>query len=115
MNELSLPLLVAFGGAAGAITRYGVGTRLPGPTATLLVNVLGSAAAGALLTADLPDGVVAVTAIGFCGAFTTFSSFAVNVSEAAADGRYGLAAADAAGTLVTALFGVGIGCLFIGL
>lgn len=114
MNELSLPLLVAFGGAAGAITRYGVGTRLPGPTATLLVNVLGSAAAGALLTADLPDGVVAVTAIGFCGAFTTFSSFAVEVVDRVDRGDRPGALGYAIVTLGTALLGAVLGAVAVG-
>ncbi|WP_311170743.1 fluoride efflux transporter FluC [Halobellus ordinarius] len=115
-GSLPTPLLVGFGGAAGALCRYAVDVALDGGRpSTFAVNVLGSIALGALVAASPAEPTLAFAGTGFCGAFTTFSSFAVNVADAAADGRYGVAAADAAGTLVTALFGVGIGGLIAGL
>jgi CrcB protein len=116
LDSLPTPLLVGFGGAAGALCRYAVDVGLDGGRqSTFAVNVLGSIALGALVAASPAAPTLALAGTGFCGAFTTFSSFAVNVADAAADGRYGVAAADAAGTLVTALFGVGIGGLIVGL
>lgn len=109
MSGFATALLVGIGGAGGALARYGVGTRLPGSTATVVVNVLGSAAAGALLAAELPDSTVAIAAIGFCGAFTTFSSFAVEVADRLDRDDHAAAAWYASVTLATALLGVGAG------
>ena len=76
-------LLVGLGGAAGATTRFLLGTRIAAPErATLAVNVLGGFVLG-LLTGGAAGGPVALAiGIGFCGAFTTFSSFAVETTEA---------------------------------
>jgi len=79
-------LAVAVGGAVGAMARHGVGmfaTALGGaalPWSTLAVNVCGSWALGLFMwllpaTAITPAVRVGLT-IGFCGGFTTFSTFA---------------------------------------
>ena len=73
------PLLVALGAAVGAPLRYLVSLRLPGERATLLVNVVGSAVLGALVRPS--PSVAALVGIGFCGALTTFSTFAVEVAR----------------------------------
>ncbi len=72
-------LLVALGAAAGAPVRFLVGRLLPGPRSTLLVNVVGSALLG-LLVHPSPS-TYALVGTGFCGALTTFSTFAVEVVE----------------------------------
>jgi CrcB protein len=72
-------LLVALGAAVGAPARYAAAQVLPGPRATLLVNVLGSALLGLLLHASA--GTVALVGAGFCGAFTTYATFAVEVAQ----------------------------------
>ena len=114
-TSLLSAVLVGVGGMAGAVSRHTVDQRVVGKWSTVTVNVLGSIALGVLATAPVGDAAATLAGTGFCGAFTTFSSFAVNVSEAAANGRYRLAAIDAAGTLVTALVGVGIGAGLAGL
>lgn len=104
-------LLVGAGGALGALARYAVGLWLPGRTAdTLAVNVLGSFALGAL-TATLADGTALLTTfgVGFCGAFTTFSSFAVETVTLYEDGERRAAVENAAANLVGALVAVGAG------
>ena len=73
------PLLVALGAAVGAPTRFLVGRALPGTRATLAVNVAGSALLGALV--GVPADTVALVGVGFCGAFTTYSTFAVEVVQ----------------------------------
>lgn len=80
---LTRVLLVGLAGAAGAMSRYGlqlaVGARAF-PWGTLSINVLGSLAIGVVLAVatarDWPSSVVAPVAVGFLGAFTTFSTFA---------------------------------------
>lgn len=78
--------LVAAGGAAGSCLRYllGQAVGVTGfPIATLLVNVLGSAAMGALVgVAAHWDGFNAhlrpLLMVGLLGGFTTFSSFSLD-------------------------------------
>ena len=85
MSELSI-LAIAIGGAFGSVSRFLVARemeRLLGnflPYGTLVVNVLGSLALGWLATVFLarPEINVALRlgiAVGFLGAFTTFSTF----------------------------------------
>lgn len=75
-------LSVGLGGAAGAAARFLLGTRIATPgRATLAVNVLGCFVLG-LLTGGGVGGQVALgVGVGFCGSFTTFSSFAVETTE----------------------------------
>lgn len=81
-------LAIAAGGAIGALARYGVtlllahriGTSFP--WGTLAVNGAGSLLLGLLVglaDADprLPPAAKALVGTGFCGAFTTFSTFSV--------------------------------------
>lgn len=80
-------LLVALGGALGALARFGVASALPRrydgdfPVATLLINVTGCAIIGFFLAAvngrwsALPTAWTYVVPIGFVGAYTTFSTY----------------------------------------
>src|SRR4051812_42523795 len=81
-------LLVGAGGAAGSMARYGVSfimskiIAIPFPFATFTINVLGSLLIGVLfgLTARnqwMEQGGYLLLASGFCGGFTTFSTFAL--------------------------------------
>jgi fluoride exporter len=75
-------LLVFLGGGTGSICRYWVarwfGTAT-WPIATLTVNLLGCFVLGLLLTQRdrLGSDGLLLLATGFCGGFTTFSTFAV--------------------------------------
>ena len=82
-------LAIAAGGACGALLRFWISQGMHGllgrgfPFGTLVVNVSGSAAMGALYIAfferhDIaPEWRAAIT-IGFLGAFTTFSTFSMD-------------------------------------
>jgi CrcB protein len=93
---------VAAAGAAGSVLRYAIGlafARLPlaFPLGTLLVNVLGAFLIGLFarwLSAPALDPAwrIAVT-VGFCGGFTTFSTFSAELITMAQEGRLARAAA----------------------
>lgn len=75
------PALVGLGGMGGALARYLVGRTFadgPFPLPTLLVNLLGSFLFGLVLGFGAGDRVVLLVGIGFCGAFTTYATFAVD-------------------------------------
>jgi CrcB protein len=102
-------LLVALGGFAGAISRYGVALALPEtfPWGTLAVNVLGSFVLGVLLyERHLADALSAETRLvagtGFLSSFTTYSTFALETVELAPR----LAVANVAGTYTLGLVAV---------
>jgi fluoride exporter len=92
---------VAFGGALGAPARYGVSRLIPPhpgvfPWATFWTNVSGSLALGFLLVCILerfpPTRYVRpFVATGFLGAYTTFSTFAVDGDLLVRDGHVALA------------------------
>lgn len=103
-------LAVGAGGTFGALARHAVGERVERRALdTLAVNVLGSLLLGIVLGAPV-DGVARLAAgAGFCGAFTTFSSFAVETVRLAEDDRPRLAVANAVGSLALALPAVLLG------
>jgi CrcB protein len=75
--------LVGLAGAAGAVSRYAIGVGIgvrSFPIATLLINVAGSAVLGWVLSGPgagrWSTTVTTAVAVGFLGAFTTFSTFA---------------------------------------
>lgn len=84
MNRI---LLISLGAAAGANARYWIGVwalQRIGPRfpyGTLFVNVTGSLILGFLVALAaqklLPEPWRLILAVGFCGSYTTFSSYAV--------------------------------------
>lgn len=98
-------LAVGGGGAAGAVCRYVVGLRLTGRRSLVVVDVAGSVALGAVLAAPVGPAFVLAIGVGFCGAFTTFSSLAVEAVTTAADGNPGAAVRFVVGTVLLAVGG----------
>jgi len=112
--------LVGIAGAAGAVSRYGVGLLAERSLGahfafgTLLVNVLGCLALGFLL--ELDRGTTLVTnpvrmllAVGFLGAFTTFSTFGYETLRYFQDGASQLALINVSANLV-----LGLGAVWLG-
>jgi len=86
VETLTKYLAVAGGGAVGAMLRYYLGgsvlsrTAAPFPTATFVINVTGSFIIGfflTLVTERIPvnPNLRLAVAVGFVGAYTTFSTF----------------------------------------
>lgn len=92
-------LLVALGGALGAVARFGVSSALPRidfPWHTLLVNLVGSFLLGYLfLDHGMEHGPRLLVAVGFLGAFTTLSTYGVETVGLVREGQARLAAANA--------------------
>jgi CrcB protein len=108
--SLASAALVGVGGVCGALARHLVGERVEtGTLDTLAVNVLGSFALGAVVALPGPESVVLVAGTGFCGAFTTFSTFAFETVRLFETGERRRALANALGTLVGALVAVLLG------
>lgn len=101
-------LLVAAGGAAGAVARYGLGvqaSRAFGPAwpyGTLIANVLGGLLMG-LLAGSIWGGqerMRLLLGVGMLGGFTTFSAFSLETARMIEDRAYGQAGLYAAGSVV---------------
>ncbi|MDB2236277.1 CrcB family protein [Halorubrum ezzemoulense] len=103
VSPLLATALVGVGGALGAAGRHAVGLRIEGRRSVLLVNALGSLALGAVSAAPIGSAATLLFGVGFCGAFTTFSSFAVGAVRTASETGVRAAATLAASNLAAAL------------
>lgn len=113
-------LLIAAGGALGAVARQAAWVLVEGralfgvPLGLLLVNVAGSFAAGVVAAytaarSSPADPLRAFFAIGFLGAFTTFSAFSVENVALLREGSWARAGAHAAAHLVLSIAAAGLG------
>ena len=118
---MSMILSIAAGGAAGAVGRYlamiGVGQFMGHgyPYGTLIINVIGSFALGALievfaLTWSPRPELRAFFVVGLLGAFTTFSTFSMDVVTLIERGEFLPAA-----TYIIASVVLSVAALFIGM
>jgi CrcB protein len=105
--------LVGVGGALGAASRHAVSLRTEGRRSVLLVNAAGSFALGAVAAAPIGSTAALLLGVGFCGAFTTFSSFTVSTVRAASETGGRAAAAVAASNLAAALVAFRLGSLLV--
>ncbi len=94
-------LIVGLGGAVGAMLRYLIGL-IPlkegfiFPVKTLFINILGCFVIGLLVALsiklnNLNEKTILFLKAGFCGGFTTFSTFALESSDLIKGGHTGLA------------------------
>ena len=116
MTAGSLPVvaLVGAGGTLGAVSRHAVGLRVEGARSVLVVNALGSFALGAVSAAPIGSTAALLFGVGFCGAFTTFSSFAIATVRAATETGTRAAAGVAASNLTAALIAFLLGSFAVG-
>jgi CrcB protein len=114
---------VAAGGMVGAVLRYLVmiaAARLFGqgfPYGTIIVNVVGSFAMGALVEAmtlrfDLTQEARLFLAVGLLGSFTTFSTFSLDFYTLYARQAYIPLLAYASGSFGFSVFGLILGLAF---
>ena len=98
---------IAVGAAAGAVTRHSISEmgkiRGQGPAAIIVINVLGSFLLGGIMGAVPGTPTALLAGTGFCGAFTTYSTYALDVVKLVQAGHVGHAAAYAASTNVLSI------------
>lgn len=74
-------LLLAIGGATGSVARYSLGKYITSkskgtfPYGTFLINLVGAFLLGVLSGSRANSNLKLMLGDGFCGAFTTFSTF----------------------------------------
>jgi CrcB protein len=115
-------LWIAIGSALGGMARYwcsGVAARLIGetfPWGTIIVNIVGSFIIGFFATLTGPDGRIFADTltrqfvmIGFCGGYTTFSSFSLQTLALVQDGEWLLASTNIALSVIACLLAVWAG------
>ena len=116
-------MTVGFGGAAGSIVRYLLSggilagqTLLGSPAGTFTVNAAGSLLIGILLEASVSETLGWLLIVGFCGGFTTFSTFSADTVRLLRAGCYNAAAIyvalSVAVCIVFAALGMWIGTTF---
>src|SRR5215475_5949879 len=97
-NGMTLLLLIALAGGIGTLARFGIGGWVQHragtgfPWGTLLINNTGSVILG--FTFRYAEGtpvrpeIRAMVGIGFCGGFTTFSTFSYETARLLEDGQW---------------------------
>jgi CrcB protein len=115
--DLSLVLYVGLGGALGSVSRFALTYMIQSrqlslfPVATLLINVSGSLLLGFIMryatdSTLLSAEVRLLLTTGFCGGYTTFSTFSYETAKLYEDGDYRRAALYAALSVVLSLAGM---------
>ena len=118
--KLAHLVAIALGGALGAVSRYAASgwiQRLAGerfPWGTLAVNLIGCFLLGFLAgrweRATAPASWRLLWGVGFLGAFTTYSTFALETGTMLRDGSW-----SGAGSYVFLHLGLGLAAVFAGL
>lgn len=113
-------LVVAAGGALGAVVRYALGLLIAGmwkrefPLATFLINVSGSFVLGFFVAWGAEHAAVdplwrLLVATGFLGAYTTFSTFELETHSLVDSGAIGLALLNVVGSVAAGFLAVFLG------
>jgi CrcB protein len=107
-------LILALGGALGTLARYGVNGVISQristfPLGTMAVNVVGCFIIGLLAPLALRHEWRLFLIFGFCGGFTTFSSYAIQTLELGRDTEWFAVALNIIGSNVLSLLAVYLG------
>jgi|APHM01.1.fsa_nt_gi CrcB protein len=104
-------LLIGLGAMFGAVSRYIIGQLITSevfPLSTLVVNTIGSLLLGIATGLSLGTSYL-IFGVGFCGSFTTFSSFSFQTVDLFSGGRQKLAVYNAGLNLALCVCAVYVG------
>jgi CrcB protein len=101
-TEMNNLFLIAVGGALGSVSRYGCQRWIyqlhphPFPFGTFAVNIVGSLLIGLFYAASEKGNLMSAEwrlflTTGFCGGYTTFSTFSFETVSLLREGNYGYA------------------------
>ncbi len=120
-------LLLMLGGAVGTYVRYAISKWFSSqlwaegfPYGTLFINVTGSfilGAAAAIILERLPphhQHLFLLIGTGFCGGYTTFSTFSLETFIQIRDGSWGLALVNVLASVGGGLLGVILAVVLVG-
>lgn len=117
-------LIIGLGGIAGSISRFSLGTWVSArstsnfPFGTFLINITGSILLGYLAGMhslhELGDFWYALLGTGFCGAYTTFSTFGVETIRLIEGRHWGKAIAYVIASVLLSLLGAWLGLSIAG-
>ena len=126
---MNIVLAIALGGALGAVCRHYVNAYISGvfgsivgnvggghfPAGIMVCNILGSFLMGLMIAGfaaawDVPQSMRALLTVGFLGAFTTFSTFSMDIVLLAERGAYLTAF-----TYMSLSVVLGVGALLLGM
>lgn len=116
---MNLFLAVFVGGGLGSVARFGVSSMLTSgfkninPVGTLTANIISTIILGLVLylasqKMGISDNMKALVITGFCGGFSTFSTFSYETFELLRTGQFWFTAANVLVSIV-----LGIGVLFV--
>jgi CrcB protein len=116
MPQSSVAIAVLIGGAIGSLARLILGAAiqqrvgLAFPVGTLVINVTGSMLLGFLMRIALDTTAVtpvmrALLTTGFCGGYTTFSTFSYETLDLLREGLYARASVYVASSVALGLVG----------
>ena len=115
-------LLVFVGGGFGAMCRYGINTVITPsskgfPYQTILANIISSMILGLLLSYFIIKGenvnARLLGVVGFCGGFSTFSSFSAETVLLMQAGNFGLAILNITASVLLCILAISAG-LYLG-
>lgn len=106
-------LLIGIGGALGSIARYGITLlasyfAIASEVGTLAANTLGSLLIGVIIALSKGDWYL-LGAVGFCGGFTTFSTFSAQALQLLQNGQRTMGIAYIIASLCVCIFMTWIG------
>lgn len=110
-------LFVGLGGALGAVCRYAlslISVKSDFPLMTFIANFAGAIFIGLIVgfaskNKNISPNLVLFLKTGFCGGFTTFSTFSLETWNLFQAQKYAMAGVYAGVSLVLCIVGVGIG------